>query len=144
MYELKLVANLPKVKEASSGGATNSPDAAYEALKEIGTLAQECFVVLTLNGKNEIIGQHLITLGLVDASLVAAREVFRPAIIDGAASIILAHNHPSGHTDPSAEDLRVTKKLIEAGEIIGITVVDHLIIGKGYTSLREGGLAAFK
>ena len=107
-------------------------------------LAQEAFCVLTLNTKNRVIRRHLISLGTLSSTLVHPREVFRPAITDGAASIIVCHNHPSGDPSPSADDLRITKKLIEAGKQIEIGVIDHLIVGDGLPlSLRESGLVEF-
>ena len=131
------------VREQPDAPAIRGPADVAKVLPEAGSLAQEAFMVLTLNTRNKLINKHLITLGLLDASLVHAREVFRPAILDGAAAVILAHNHPGGDPTPSAEDLRVTKQLHEAGAIIDIKVLDHVIIGHGatpYTSLREAGL----
>jgi len=90
----------------------------------------------------------MITLGLANATLIHPREVFRPAIQDAALSIILIHNHPSGDISPSLEDLRTTKKLIEAGKIIEIEILDHIIIGKQngephFMSFREEGICSF-
>jgi len=113
-------------------------------LKDISHLAQEVFIVLCLNTKNRLIQRHLVSLGTLNSSLVHPREVFRPAIQDGAASIVVAHNHPSGDPAPSSEDIRITRKLIEAGRQIGIGVLDHLIIGsEDFVSLREAGLVQF-
>jgi DNA repair protein RadC len=115
-----------------------------------GRLHQEVFWALLLDARNRLIGRPLeITKGLLDASLVHPREVFHLAIRHSAAAMILAHNHPSGDPTPSAEDLRVTRQLVEASRIIGIRVLDHVIIGRdtaarvGHLSLREHGLAAF-
>jgi DNA repair protein RadC len=91
---------------------------------------RENFFVLLLDTKNKIIKSELISLGILDASIVHAREIFRPAIKHSSSKIILIHNHPSGDPTPSKEDLEITKKLMEAGEIIGIEIVDHIIIGK--------------
>jgi DNA repair protein RadC len=108
------------------------------------SLAQEAFCVLTLNTKNRVIRRHLISLGTLSSTPVHPREVFRPAITDGAAAVIVAHNHPSGDPAPSADDLRITKKLIEAGKQIEIAVLDHLIVGDGQIlSLKESGLVEF-
>ena len=113
-------------------------------------LAQESFHVITLNVRNGMINRHLITLGLLSGSLAHPREVFRAAILDSAAAVVLIHNHPSGDATPSAEDITLTRQLIAAGQIIGIQVIDHVIIGrvsetdnKGYVSMREGGLCTF-
>ena len=93
--------------------------------------AQEEFHIVTLNTKNVVIDTHQITVGTLDASLVHPREVFRKAIKDAASSIILAHNHPSGDPSPSREDIEVTRRLEEAGTIIGIDVLDHIVMGLG-------------
>ncbi len=132
------------VRETLEGTRLTNPLDATESLKDLRELAQETFCVLTLNTKNKLIRRHMISLGTVDSTLVHPREVFRPAITDGAASIIVAHNHPSGDPSPSAEDIRITRKLIEAGQHISISVLDHLIIGNGDPlSLRESGLVSF-
>ena len=132
------------VREPVSGELLNTPEAAAPFLEDMRNLAQEAFCVLTLNTKNRVIRRHLISLGTLSSTLVHPREVFRPAITDGAASIIVCHNHPSGDPSPSADDLRITKKLIEAGKQIEIGVIDHLIVGDGpLLSLKESGLVDF-
>ena len=99
---------------------------------------QEEFHIVTLDTKNQVIATHQITVGTLDASLVHPREVFRAAIKDAASSIILVHNHPSGDPTPSREDLAVTKRLEEAGETIGINVLDHIVLGAFQSiSIRE-------
>ena len=101
---------------------------------------KEMFFALLLDSKNRLVRDELVSVGTLTASLVHPREVFRPAIRAAAAAIIIAHNHPSGCADPSAEDLDVTARLRSAGELIGIPVLDHVIIGAGtYTSLAERG-----
>lgn len=92
---------------------------------------QEHFMILMLNSKNHIIGEQLVTKGVLDAAIVEPREVFRPAIKNAASKIIVVHNHPSGDCSPSKEDIEVTKALIEAGKTINIKVLDHVIIGNG-------------
>ena len=91
---------------------------------------QENFHVLLLDTQNQIICDHLITRGILNASIIHPREIFKPAIRDSAFRIILVHNHPSGDPSPSEEDLEVTKKLMEVGEQIDIKVLDHVIVGK--------------
>lgn len=120
----------------------NNPRAVFEFLADrMAGLEQEEFMVILLNAKNSVLGVESITRGTLTASLVHPREVFRPAIRRRAHAIILAHNHPSGDPSPSREDREVTKRLIEAGKLIGIEVLDHLIVGNGrYTSFRERGL----
>ena len=100
---------------------------------------QERFVVACLDTKNRV-QSVVVTLGTLDASFVHPREVFKPAIIEGSSSVILSHNHPSGETTPSREDFQVTERLTKAGELLGITVLDHIIHGDGtgiVNSIRE-------
>lgn len=110
---------------------------------------KECCVVFFLNSKNYMTGYNLVSLGTLDASLVHPREVFRPAIIGGAAAIVLAHNHPSGDPMPSMEDIRITKQMVEVGKIVDIKCLDHVVIGKagidgkGFYSMRESGIVEF-
>lgn len=92
---------------------------------------QECFAMITLDGANRLIDNAIVFQGTLDQSLVHPREIFAKAIEDRAASIVLAHNHPSGSLEPSLEDVEATKKLIEIGELMGISVVDHLIVARG-------------
>ena len=92
---------------------------------------QENFYVLLLDTKNQVIKEELISKGILDASIVHPREIFRPAIKNSASRIILIHNHPSGDPAPSQEDLNITKQIEKAGEELGINVLDHVIIGKG-------------
>ena len=106
----------------------------------------ECFCVLFLNTRRYVTGWNLVSIGTLDTILVHPREVFRTAIICGASAIIIAHNHPSGDPQPSEADVKVTRDLIRAGQIIKIEVVDHVVIGSpsparplGYVSLRELG-----
>lgn len=102
---------------------------------------QEYFVCISLNGAGEVVGNRIITVGLVNHSLVHPREVFADAITDRAASVILVHNHPSGTLEPSKQDILMTKQLVEAGAILGIKVLDHLIVSKkGHLSMKEKGL----
>jgi len=102
---------------------------------------KEHFLALLLDTRNQLIKVAEISIGSLDTSIVHPREVFREAISASAASVILAHNHPSGDPEASEDDIRLTKKLAEAGEIIGIDVLDHIIIGdKNYLSLKRDGL----
>jgi DNA repair protein RadC len=102
---------------------------------------QEHFLCVSLNGANELIGSRLITVGLLNTTQVHPREVFADAISERAASVILAHNHPSGILEPTREDLAATRRLVDAGKILGISVLDHIIVSKkGYLSLKEAGL----
>ena len=100
---------------------------------------REHFVVAMLDRKGNVLGLNTVSIGSISASVVHPREVFKPAIVMGASSIIVAHNHPSGDTAPSREDIDVTNKLVEGGKLLGIEVLDHVIIGDGYCSLKARG-----
>lgn len=127
----------------------STPEAVYNFLAPFLGVApdQEKFIIIYLNTKNRPIdAPQIVTTGLLDMSPVHPREVFRGAIVAGAAGIILAHNHPSGDPTPSREDYAVTKRLIDAGMIVGIRVLDHIILGTptatyaGYRSMRDDGV----
>jgi DNA repair protein RadC len=99
---------------------------------------REQFLVILLNARHEVLGVETVSVGSLNASIVHPREVFKPAVLCSAASIILAHNHPSGDPEPSEEDLTITKRLVEVGEIHGIAVLDHLIVAdRGLVSFRS-------
>ncbi|WP_309271477.1 DNA repair protein RadC [Paenibacillus sp.] len=116
-------------------------DAADVLMEQLRYLQKEHFVCLFLNTKNHIIAQETLSIGSLNASIVHPREVFRASIKCSSASIVCAHNHPSGDPTPSPEDISLTLRLKEAGEIVGIEVLDHLIIGDGeFVSLKEQGL----
>ncbi len=105
---------------------------------ELGHLKVEKFVSIFLNVKNEIITWEVISVGSLNASIVHPREVFNRGIRHSAASIIVLHNHPSGHVAPSNEDIQLTKRLVDAGNLVGIPIIDHLIVGHfGYYSFKE-------
>ncbi|MCA9135696.1 MAG: DNA repair protein RadC [Planctomycetales bacterium] len=120
----------------STGAAIEFCDEAFSGLAHSGV--QEEFHIVTLSTKHLPINTHLITRGTLDASLVHPREVFRPAIRDSASAVILVHNHPSGDATPSREDHQVTDRLTEAGKLLGITVLDHIVVAsQGSVSIRE-------
>jgi DNA repair protein RadC len=115
-------------------------DAATYLMTDMSSLTQEHFVVLFLNVKNEVLHKQTIFIGSLNSSIVHPREIFREAVKRSAASIICAHNHPSGNPTPSPEDIEVTKRLSEAGALMGIEVLDHVIIGDHqFISLKEKG-----
>ncbi|MEW6020276.1 MAG: DNA repair protein RadC [Pseudomonadota bacterium] len=119
-------------------GPIRSPRDACRAAAAIRSQDREHFLVLYLNARNVMIRQETVSVGSLNANIVHPREVFRPAIIHGAASVILAHNHPSGDVSPSREDLNLTERLVEAGRLLGIEVLDHLIVSGGrYLSFRS-------
>lgn len=101
---------------------------------------KEHFWVIIVDTRNKVRFVELVSMGTMNSSLVHPREIFRRAIRRGASSIILGHNHPSGNPEPSEEDLRITKRLVEAGKIIGIEVLDHVVIGTSGFSFKEKGL----
>ncbi len=139
-YKVRLVRD-GDIKTPEDPDAITRPVQVFDILKdEVGQADREHFLVVMLNTKNRIIGINTVSIGTVNASLVHPREVFKPALIAGASSIIVVHNHPSGDPAPSQEDLAVVKKLVEAGEILGIAVRDSLVIGNTYFSFREKGL----
>lgn len=116
------------------------PEDAFEHLMHLGAKLQEEFVVLLLNTKNEVIAERTVFKGDLNSSTVHPRECFKEALKVSAASMVVVHNHPSGDAEPSFEDICVTRRLIEAGKVIGIEVRDHIIIGHGrYVSLKEKG-----
>ena len=95
-------------------------------------------MVLTLDGNNQLISNHIVTVGLVNQSQIHPRETFRCAILHNAVSIMIAHNHPSGNLEPSESDLAATRRLCESGKTLGIPLLDHLIVSsEGFVSLRE-------
>ena len=116
--------------EVSERPIIDSPEKAVEQLSDIRDKKQEYFVCLTLDGANRLIAKRIVTIGTLTASLVHPREVFADAITDRAASIIVAHNHPSGNLQPSQADRDVTDRLREAGELLGVTLLDHVIVTK--------------
>lgn len=114
----------------------DSPEKAVELLADIRDKKQEYFVCLTLDGANRLIAKRVVTIGTLTASLVHPREVFADVIADRAASIIVAHNHPSGSLEASQADKDVTSRLTEVGKLLGITLNDHIIVTKNdYVSM---------
>ena len=118
-----------------------SPQDVFKETKDIRDNKKEHFVIFYLDARNQEIKREIISIGTLNANLVHPREVFEPAIKNNAAQIIVAHNHPSGDTEPSEDDLIITKKLVEAGKILGIEVLDHIIVTKNtFISLKEKNL----
>ena len=112
------------------------------AIRYLAENTQEVFAVADLDGAHKVIEIREVTKGLINRTLVHPREIYRGAIVSNAASIILVHNHPSGNMEPSQEDIEITRRIKQAGGIIGIEVLDHIIITKGgfYSFLEEGRL----
>ncbi len=118
-----------------------SPEEAYSVVSDLSSEPQEVFAVLLLDIKNRVIKREKLFRGGRASSLVEPQEIFRRALLESASRIILVHNHPSGDPEPSSEDINITKRVKEAGELVGIDVLDHIIVGdSGYVSLKERGL----
>lgn len=112
----------------------------YDELQEYKTKKQEYFIVITLDGANHIIEKRVVFIGTLNRSLIHPREIFADALTDRAASIIIAHNHPSGQLEASTEDLHVTQRIKESGKLLGIELLDHIIFTKdGFLSLADVG-----
>jgi len=143
--QIKAALELGRRLVATGGASRPRISSPYEAadrfLAEMGDAPQEELRVMLLDTKNQVLRTPTVYIGNVNTSVVRPAEVFREAIRDTATSVIIAHNHPSGDPTPSPEDVTVTREIVRAGELLGIRVLDHLIIGKGrYTSLRERGM----
>jgi DNA repair protein RadC len=118
-----------------------TPEDILPLVSALADKKQEHFLCLTLNGAGELIAKRTITVGLLNHSPVHPREVYADAITDRAASVIFVHNHPSGDPSPSTQDVEITRQLQEAGAILGIRVLDHIVVGKrGWESLKQRGL----
>jgi len=118
----------------------SKPQDVYQLSLDLVSKEQEHFVVYCLNSKHHVINRKTIFVGSLNSTVVHPREVFRAAIENSSASIICVHNHPSGDPTPSPEDISVTQRLCEAGEIIGIELIDHVIVGRtGWFSLKANG-----
>ncbi|MDW7674101.1 MAG: DNA repair protein RadC [Bacillota bacterium] len=116
-------------------------DAAALVVEEMRYLDREHFRTLMLNTKNQVIAMETVSIGSLNSSIVHPREVFKSPLKKSAAALVLVHNHPSGDPSPSPEDIAVTKRLIECGQLLGIEVLDHLIVGgKRFLSLKEKGM----
>ena len=138
VYRVSLVKD--SYQNSSSKSITKPQDIFEIARNYLANADREHFVVMMLSTKNQIIGINTVAIGDLNKCLVHPREVFKPAIIANSASVILLHNHPSGDPTPSREDLEMTKRLKNAGEILGIKVLDHVILGdECYVSLKERG-----
>jgi DNA repair protein RadC len=142
IWQFRESQEVPEEYKAGGKVTVSSPADVYDNFKFLfENQIRERFVVLWLSSSNRVQGFEVITEGILNASVVHPREVFRGAIVSTSASIILAHNHPSGNAEPSAEDKHITRQMVESGKIVGITVHDHLIfVEGGYVSLAERGL----
>ena len=136
---LELGSRLFKEKEKRAVYINSTEDILQEC-DNLKDLKKENFVALCLDGRDKLILKEKVSIGTLNASLVHPREVFKPAIEVSAASIVIIHNHPSGDPEPSRADIEITQQIKKAGDIMGINVMDHVIIGDGYYSFRKKGV----
>ncbi len=137
----ELARRLHSLPEEERHNIRTPDDVAERFIPRLRDMKQEMFIVLLLNSANRIMKEITVTRGLLNSSLTHPREVFRSAIVESAASVILLHNHPSGNPEPSQEDISITKQIVEASKVVGIPVHDHIIIaGNSYTSFADRGL----
>lgn len=138
------IVSLKLVKESSllyKERSIRSPEDGYKLMRHfLGDLDREAFIVIALDTKNQPTSINICHVGSLNSSIVHPREVMKSAILSNAASILVGHNHPSGQPEPSREDIAVTHRLVEAGKVIGIDLIDHIIVGdETFTSLKEKG-----
>jgi len=134
---------VPMVREAQ-GPRICTARAVAEYCRDLEGLAQECFLVLSLNQKHQVIARRMVSLGSLTGAIVHPREVFRLALLDAAAAVIFVHNHPSSNPLPSKDDIELTARLVEAAKLLGLRVVDHVIVGRAdeFFSFESEGLLA--
>ncbi len=141
---LKLIACFElaaRIRQKSPGQAIKSSEDAYSCLLSFSKKEKEHFIALMLNSRKRLIRKKIVFIGTLDSALIHPREIFKEAISNSAAAIVIAHNHPSGSASPSTEDIEITKQLYSASKIIGIELLDHIIISSnGFFSFRDNGL----
>ena len=141
-YKLELVKEESHKYEVET--RISCPKDIYEVLTKVCRIqcnAEEVFILITLNTKNIVTGYFEVHRGTINTSLVHPREVFKRALLNNASNIMVAHNHPSGDPNPSKEDIQITERLKEAGNLLGINLLDHIIVGEDkYISFKEKGV----
>jgi len=132
----------PGVKLAERPSLKTPAEAARVLAEYIGERDREVFVVALLTIRHRLIGVHTVSMGCLTSALVSPREVMKPAVLASAACLVVSHNHPSGDPEPSAEDVALTRRLVAAGQLLGIEVLDHVVLGEAgrYVSLKERGI----
>ena len=141
-FRVERVLEESKLYDVPNNGIIRSPQdiaEVFETVFNTKSMTKEHLLMLSLNTKNKVIALHVVHIGSVNASIVHPRDIFQLAILDNATSIAIAHNHPSGDTTPSEEDINVTNRINEAGKLMGIELLDHIILGDSYLSLKEKG-----
>ncbi len=140
VFSLRLV----RERELNTPIVTSPEDIARVLIEYLEGCDREHFVIAMLSARSQLIGVHTCHIGALTSCIVSARDVFKIALMVNAASIIVGHNHPSGNLEPSREDIKISRQLVQAGRMIGVEVLDSLIIGfdGGFTSLSERGLMA--
>lgn len=139
VYSLRQVKE-KEVKYDLDKKTVSDPSTIFNILNEVLDLseqAQEMFGIIMLNTKNKIIGLSVISIGTLNQSLVHPREVFKQALVANSNRIVLFHNHPSGDTTPSKDDIDITSRLVEGGKILGVDILDHIIVGDGFLSFAR-------
>ena len=128
-------------RSARIEAAIRRPDQVVDFMRRVvRDDAREHFLAVYLDGRHRPIAHQVVSVGTASASLVHPREVFQPAILVGACAVIVGHNHPSGDTTPSSEDREVTRRLVRAGELLGVRIIDHVVVAeRGFCSLKEEG-----
>jgi len=132
----------PGVKLAERPSLKTPAEAARVLAEYIGERDREVFVIALLTIRHRLIGVHTVSVGCLTSALVSPREVMKPAVLASAACLVVSHNHPSGDPEPSAEDVALTRRLVAAGQLLGIEVLDHVVLGEAgrYVSLKERGI----
>ena len=139
VVRIALVKERPLLYDSERLTSPRQIPAAFRAL--LGDVDREYCVAFMLDGKNRIASCNVVSMGSLNQSIVHPREVFKAAILSNAAAVIIAHNHPTGDPDPSREDIEITRRIKEAGDILGIKLLDHIIVGDGcHRSFAESGL----
>lgn len=140
---IELIGNTDRVSESTVRVDASSPELAFKIVRSLipeGPTVPEHFVVLYLNTLRQLLEARVISIGTISATLVHPREIFSPALSLGASSIVVAHNHPTGNLNPSTDDFSTTRRLRQAGDILGIELADHLIVSESsYYSFKEMG-----
>ena len=127
------------IKEEARGNQLSTSQAVFEELKDLEKADQESLWVIYVNTKNKIIGKDLVSLGGIDSASVDLRILFRRILLNNATAFFIAHNHPTGNTEPSPQDMSLTENIKKASKLLGLKLLDHLIIGTGYYSFNSNG-----